>query len=72
VKVEPGGSEGILGRVDHAPSPPARATRPRARTRIVISTVFVAVCLVGALACQSTFLTSYYNFILFLLYLLVP
>ena len=26
----------------------------------------------GAIAYQSTFLTSYYNFILFLLYLLVP
>ena len=45
---------------------------PRARTRIVISTVFVAICVVGAIAYQSTFLTSYYNFILFLLYLLVP
>jgi len=45
---------------------------PRAKTRIVISTIFVAVCLVGAIAYQSTFLTSYYNFILFLLYLLVP
>jgi nucleobase:cation symporter-1, NCS1 family len=45
---------------------------PRARTRVVISTIFVAVCLVGAIAYQSTFLTSYYNFILFLLYLLVP
>jgi len=44
----------------------------RARTRIVISTVFVAICVVGAIAYQSTFLTSYYNFILFLLYLLVP
>jgi len=38
----------------------------------VISTVFVAICVVGAIAYQSTFLTSYYNFILFLLYLLVP
>jgi len=45
---------------------------PRARTRVVISTIFVAVCLVGAIAYQSTFLTSYFNFILFLLYLLVP
>src|SRR5215469_8375627 len=45
---------------------------PRARTRIVISTVFVAICVVGAIAYQSTFLTSYYNFILFLLYLLIP
>ena len=32
---------------------------PRAKTRIVISTIFVAVCLVGAIAYQSTFLTSY-------------
>jgi NCS1 family nucleobase:cation symporter-1 len=45
---------------------------PRARTRIVITAVFVAVCIFLALAYQSTFLTSYYNFILFLLYLLVP
>ena len=45
---------------------------PRARTRIVISTIFVAVCVFLALVYQSTFLTSYYNFILFLLYLLVP
>lgn len=45
---------------------------PRARTRIVISTIFVVVCMIGAIAYQSTFLTSYYNFILFLLYLLVP
>jgi NCS1 family nucleobase:cation symporter-1 len=45
---------------------------PKARTRIVISTIFVGVCVIGAVAYQSTFLTSYYNFILFLLYLLVP
>src|SRR5579875_167582 len=45
---------------------------PRARTRAVVSVLIVAVALVGALAYQSTFLTSYVNFILFLLYVLIP
>jgi NCS1 family nucleobase:cation symporter-1 len=45
---------------------------PRAGVRALIATVFVAICLVGAIAYQSTFLTSYVNFILFLLYLLIP
>ncbi len=45
---------------------------PRARTRAVVSVAIVAVSLIGALAYQSTFLTSYVNFILFLLYVLIP
>jgi nucleobase:cation symporter-1, NCS1 family len=45
---------------------------PGAVVRAILATVFVAVCLVGAIAYQSTFLTTYVNFILFLLYLLVP
>ena len=45
---------------------------PGAVVRAIVATVFVAICLVGAIAYQSTFLTSYVNFILFLLYLLVP
>ena len=45
---------------------------PRAATRAVVSVVIVIVALVGALAYQSTFLTSYVNFILFLLYVLIP
>ena len=45
---------------------------PRARVRAVIAAAFVAICLTGAIAYQATFLTSYVNFILFLLYLLVP
>ncbi len=38
---------------------------PRARTRAVVSVAIVVVSLIGALAYQSTFLTSYVNFILF-------
>jgi NCS1 family nucleobase:cation symporter-1 len=45
---------------------------PRATTRVVVSIAIVAVSLLGALAFQSTFLTSYVNFILFLLYVLIP
>ncbi|HYB87063.1 MAG TPA: cytosine permease [Streptosporangiaceae bacterium] len=45
---------------------------PGARARAVVSVVIVAVSLIGALAYQSTFLTSYVNFILFLLYVLIP
>ncbi len=45
---------------------------PRAVTRSVVSVVIVVVSLVGALAYQNTFLTSYVNFILFLLYVLIP
>ncbi len=45
---------------------------PAARTRAVVSVAIVAVALIGALAFQSTFLTSYVNFILFLLYVLIP
>lgn len=45
---------------------------PRATTRGVVSTIIVAISLIGALAFQSTFLTSYVNFILFLLYVLIP
>ena len=45
---------------------------PGARTRTVVSVAIVAVSLIGALAYQSTFLTSYVNFILFLLYVLIP
>ena len=45
---------------------------PGAKARAVVAAVFVAICLVLALAFASTFLTSFYNFMLFLLYLLVP
>ncbi|HUZ52112.1 MAG TPA: cytosine permease [Streptosporangiaceae bacterium] len=45
---------------------------PRALTRGVVSGAIVVVSLIGALAYQSTFLTSYVNFILFLLYVLIP
>ena len=45
---------------------------PAATARAVFAAVFVGICLIGALAYASTFLTSYLNFILFLLYLLVP
>lgn len=45
---------------------------PRAATRAVVSVVIVGLALIGALAYQSTFLTSYVNFILFLLYVLIP
>jgi NCS1 family nucleobase:cation symporter-1 len=45
---------------------------PRAATRAVVSVVIVGVSLIFALAYQSTFLTSYVNFILFLLYVLIP
>ncbi|HEY5989671.1 MAG TPA: cytosine permease [Streptosporangiaceae bacterium] len=45
---------------------------PRAAARSVVSVVIVAVALIGALAFESTFLTSYVNFILFLLYVLIP
>lgn len=45
---------------------------PRATTRAVVSVVIVGVSLVGALAFESTFLSSYVNFILFLLYVLIP
>jgi nucleobase:cation symporter-1, NCS1 family len=45
---------------------------PRAAARAVCAAVFIGVCLIGALAYADTFLTSYLNFILFLLYLLVP
>ena len=45
---------------------------PGAGARAVVAIVFVAICLWGALAYASSFLTSYLNFMLFLLYLLVP
>ncbi len=45
---------------------------PHARTRAVVSVVIVGVSLIGALVYQSTFLSSYVNFILFLLYVLIP
>ena len=45
---------------------------PGAMARAVVAIVFVAICLWGALAYASSFLTSYLNFMLFLLYLLVP
>jgi NCS1 family nucleobase:cation symporter-1 len=45
---------------------------PRAGARAVLSVIIVAISLVGALAYQSTFLTNYVNFILLLLYLLIP
>jgi NCS1 family nucleobase:cation symporter-1 len=45
---------------------------PKATTRTVVSIAIVIVSLIGALAYQTTFLTSYVNFILFLLYVLIP
>jgi nucleobase:cation symporter-1, NCS1 family len=45
---------------------------PKAKARIVFCLIFIAICLVGAIAYQTTFLTSYYNFILLLTYLLIP
>lgn len=45
---------------------------PKARARIVVATVFIGVCLFGAIVYQTTFLTSYFNLLLVLLYLLVP
>ncbi len=45
---------------------------PRAATRAAVSVAIVIVSLVGALVYQSSFLTSYVNFILFLLYVLIP
>jgi len=45
---------------------------PGARTRALFATVFVAITLWLALVYASSFLTSFLNFMLFLLYLLVP
>jgi NCS1 family nucleobase:cation symporter-1 len=45
---------------------------PGAKTRALVATVFVAITLWLALVYASSFLTSFYNFMLFLLYLLVP
>jgi NCS1 family nucleobase:cation symporter-1 len=45
---------------------------PKARARAVFATVFVGLCLFGAIVYQTTFLTSYFNLLLVLLYLLVP
>ena len=45
---------------------------PGAKARGVVATVFVAVCLYLALVYADSFLTSFLNFMLFLLYLLVP
>ena len=45
---------------------------PKASARILFSVVFVGVCLIGAIVYQTTFLTSYFNFILILTYLLIP
>jgi NCS1 family nucleobase:cation symporter-1 len=45
---------------------------PGAKARGVVATVFVAICLVLALQFADSFLTSFYNFMLFLLVLLVP
>jgi len=45
---------------------------PGARTRALVATVFVAITLWLALVYASSFLTSFLNFMLFLLYLLVP
>jgi nucleobase:cation symporter-1, NCS1 family len=45
---------------------------PGARARGIVAAVFVAICLWLALVYASSFLTSFFNFMLFLLYLLVP
>ena len=45
---------------------------PKARARALFAAVFVGVCLFGAIVYQTTFLTSYFNLLLVLLYLLVP
>lgn len=45
---------------------------PRAATRVVISVIIVGISLVGALVFKSNFLTNYTNFLLLLLYVLVP
>jgi nucleobase:cation symporter-1, NCS1 family len=45
---------------------------PKAKARAAFALVFVGLCLYGAIVYQSTFLTSYFNLLLFLLYLLVP
>jgi NCS1 family nucleobase:cation symporter-1 len=45
---------------------------PGARARALFATIFVAICLWLALVYASSFLTSFLNFMLFLLYLLVP
>ena len=45
---------------------------PKAKARFVFAAVFVIACLIAAIAYQTKFLTSYYNFILLLTYLLVP
>ena len=45
---------------------------PGARARAIVAAVFVAICLWLALVYADSFLTSFFNFMLFLLYLLVP
>jgi NCS1 family nucleobase:cation symporter-1 len=45
---------------------------PKAKARGVFAFIFIAVCLYLAIVYQTTFLTSYYNLLLMLLYLLVP
>ncbi len=45
---------------------------PGAKARALFATIFVGVCLYAALVYVNSFTTTYLNFILFLLYLLVP
>ncbi len=45
---------------------------PKAKARVLFSLVFTGICLIGAIVYQTTFLTSYFNFILLLTYLLIP
>lgn len=50
----------------------ARRWIPGARVRAIVSVVIVAISLVLAIGLQANFLTNYTNFILLLLYVLIP